>query len=186
VHGLITLFLEVIALAIILLVVGLAVPCVLVITSTTIMASIVLMMIIRSGIVAITSVALMVIAIFAATVLLVARSMATCCRNMSRTLFLWLLLVPGYHLENASCLIGCLTLLKEGNHSEQVGRYRLVQVSELVLVCLGLHKEDLFTLLLHHGYVHCLTEVVNLEVAEKLHSMPHELVHQHESRLFAA
>jgi hypothetical protein len=71
VHGLVTLFLEVIALTIILLVVGLAVPCVLVATLTTIMVLIVSMTIIRLAIVAIILVALMVIAIFVATVLLV-------------------------------------------------------------------------------------------------------------------
>ncbi len=103
---------------------------------------------------------------------------------MSRTLFLWLLLVPGDLLKNTSHLVGRLTLLKEGNHSERVGRYRLVQVSELVLVRLGLRKEDLFTLLLRRGHVHHLTEVVPLKVAEKLHSMPHELMHRHESGLF--
>ncbi len=48
---------------------------------------------------------------------------------------------------------------------------------------LRLCKEDLFTFLLRHGYVHCSTEVVTLKVAEKLHSMPHELVHWHESGL---
>jgi hypothetical protein len=36
---------------------------------------------------------------------------------------------------------------------------------------------------LRRGYIHHSTEVVNLEVAEKLHLMPHELVHRHESRL---
>ncbi len=102
---------------------------------------------------------------------------------MSRTLFLWLLLVLGNLLESASRLVGGLTLLKEGNHSERVSRHRLVQVGKLVLVHLWLRKEDLYTLLLRHGYIHCLTEVVTLKVAEKLHSMPHELVHQHESRL---
>jgi hypothetical protein len=102
---------------------------------------------------------------------------------MSRTLFLWLLLVLGNLLENASRLVGCLTLLKEGNHSERVGRYCLVQVGKLVLVHLRLCKEDLFTLLLRCGYVHCSTEVVTLKVAEKLHSTPHELVHRHESGL---
>ncbi len=183
-HGLVTLFLEVIALAIILLVVGLAVPHVLVVALTMIMASIVSMMIIRSAIIATTLVTLMVIAIFVVTVLLVARFTATCCRNMSRTLFLRLLLVPGSLLGNTSRLVGCLTLLKEGNHSEQVGRYRLVQVGELVLVRLGLREEDLFTLLLRHGYVHRLTEVVTLKVAEKLRLKPHELVHRHESGLF--
>ncbi len=109
--------------------------------------------------------------------------MATCGRNMSCTLFFWLLLVLGNLLKNASGLVGCLTLLEEGNHSEQVSRYRLVQVGKLVLVHLRLHEEDLFTLLLRPGYVHRSTEVVTLKVAETLHSMPHELVHWHESRL---
>jgi hypothetical protein len=35
---------------------------------------------------------------------------------MSCILFLWLLLVLGNLLDNASCLVGCLTLLKESNH----------------------------------------------------------------------
>ncbi len=48
---------------------------------------------------------------------------------------------------------------------------------------LRLRKEDLFTLLLRGGYVHCSTEVVTLEVAAKLHLMPHEVMHRHESRL---
>jgi hypothetical protein len=100
---------------------------------------------------------------------------------MSRTFFLWLLLVLGNLLKNPSRLAGCLTLLKEGNHSERVGRHHLVQVGELVLVRLRLHEEDLFTLLLRRGYVHHSTEVVTLKVAEKLHSAPHELVHWHES-----
>jgi hypothetical protein len=102
---------------------------------------------------------------------------------MSRTLFLWLLLVLGNLLKNASCLVGCLTLLEEGNHSERVGRHRLVQAGKLVLVRLRLCKEDLFTLLLRRGYVHCSTEVVTLKIAEKLHLMPHVLVHWHESGL---
>jgi hypothetical protein len=173
----------VIVLAIILLVVGLVVPHVLVVTLTTIMALIVLMTIIRSAIVVITLVALMVIKISVATVMLAARFTATCCRNMCRTLFFWLLFVLGDLLKNASRFVGCLTLFEEGNHSEQVGRYHLVQVDELVLVHLRLREEDLLTLILCRGYVHCLTVVVTLEVAEKLHSTPHEFVHQHESRL---
>jgi hypothetical protein len=183
VHGLIALFLELIALAIILLVVGLVVPCVIVVALTTIMALIVSMTIVRLAIITITLVASMVVMIFVATVLLVARFTATCSRNMSRTLFLQLLLVLGDLLENASGLVSCLTLLEEGNHSEQVGRHHLVQVSKLVLVHLRLRKEDLFTLLLHCGYIYRLTEVVALEVAEKLYLTTHELVHQHESRL---
>ncbi len=54
---------------------------------------------------------------------------------------------------------------------------------QLILVHLRLCKEDLFTLLLSCGYVHCLTEVVALKVAEKLYSTMHELMHQHESGL---
>jgi hypothetical protein len=102
---------------------------------------------------------------------------------MSHFLFLWLLLILGNLIKNASHLVGCLTLLKEGNHSEQVGRHCLIQVGKLVLVHLGLCKEDLFTLLLRCRYVHRSMEVVTLEVAEKLHLMPHELVHRHESGL---
>jgi hypothetical protein len=103
---------------------------------------------------------------------------------MSRFLFLQLLLILGDNIKNASRLVGCLTLLKEGNHSEQVSRYPFAQVGKLILVHLRLRKEDLFTLLLHHGYVHRLMEVVTLKVAEKLHSTPHELVHWHECGLF--
>ncbi len=81
---------------------------------------------------------------------------------MSCFLFLWLLLILGDLIKNASHRVGCLTLLEEGNHSERVGRYRLVQVGELVLVHLRLREEDLFTLLLCRGYVHCSMEVVTL------------------------
>ncbi len=108
-HGVVALFLEVIALAIILLVGGLVVLCVLVVALTTIMALIVLMTIIRSAMVAITPVASMVVAIFVTMMLLVARFMATHGRNMSRILFLQLLLVLGNLLKNASHLVGRYT-----------------------------------------------------------------------------
>jgi hypothetical protein len=102
---------------------------------------------------------------------------------MSCFLFLWLLLIFGDLIKNASRLVGCLTLLKEGNHSERVRRHRLIQIGKLVLVHLTLCKEDLFTLLLRRGYVHCLMGVVTLKVAEKLHLTPHELLHWQESKL---
>jgi hypothetical protein len=102
---------------------------------------------------------------------------------MSRFLFLWLLCILGDLIKNASHLVGCLTLLKEGNHSERVGRHHLIQVGKLIRVRLRLPKEDLFTLLLRRGYVHRLTELVTFEVAEKLHLTLHELVHRHESGL---
>jgi hypothetical protein len=104
-------------------------------------------------------------------------------RKVSCFPFLWLLVVLGNLLKNTSWLVGYLTLLKEGNNSERIGRHRLIQVGKLVLVHLRLCKEDLFSLLLCCGYVHCSTEVVTLKVAEKLHSMLHELVHQHECGL---
>ncbi len=102
---------------------------------------------------------------------------------MSHFLFLWLLIVLGNLLKNASRLVGCLILLKESNHLEQVGRHCLVQVGKLVLVCLRLREEDLLTLLLRRGYFHCSTEVATLKIAEKLHSTLRELVHWHECRL---
>ncbi len=102
---------------------------------------------------------------------------------MSRFPFLWLLLILGNLLEIASRLVGHLTLLKESNHLERVGRHRFVQVGKIVLVHLRLRKEDLLTLLLRRGHIYCSTEVVTLKVAEKLHLMPCELVHWHECRL---
>ncbi len=51
--------------------------------------------------------------------------MATRGRNMSRFLFLWLL-VLGNLLEITCHLVGHLTLLKEGDHLEQVSGHHLV------------------------------------------------------------
>ena len=107
-------------------------------------------------------------------------------RKMSHFLFLQLLLILGNLLKNASCLVGCLTLLKEGNKFDRVSMHRLVQVRELELMHLGLCEEDLFTLLLRCGYLHCLMEVATLQIAEKLFSMLHELVHWHESGLHSS
>ncbi len=163
-HGLVTLFLEVIPLAIILLVIGLVAPHVLVVTSRAIVAPIVLMTIVGSLIVAVTLVTLMIVAIFTAAMLGVAWFTAMCNRKLSRFPFL-LLLILGNHLKNASHLVGCLTLLKEGNRLEQVSRHHFVQVSKLVLVQLGLCKDNLFTFLLRRRYVHCSTEVTTIKVA---------------------
>ncbi len=147
------------------------------------MASIILMMIVGLAIVVVVSVASMVVMIFMIAMLMVAQFTATGGRKMSRFLFLWLLFVLGDLLKNASRLVGCLTLLKESDYFERVSRHRLLQVDELVLVCLRLHEEDLLTLLLHCGYFHHLTEVATLKVAKKLYSTLHELVHWHESGL---
>ena len=103
---------------------------------------------------------------------------------MSHFLFLWLLLILGNLLKNTSCFVGCLTLLEESNHPEQVSRHRLIQVRELELMCLGLQEEDLFTLLLCCGYFHRSMEIATLKIAEELHLTLHKLVHWHESGLF--
>ncbi len=102
---------------------------------------------------------------------------------MSRFLLLWLLLVLGNLLENASSLVGCLTLLEESDQLERVSRHHLVQVRKLELMRLGLQEENLFTLLLCHGYFHHSTEVATLKVAEKLYLTPLELMHWHDSGL---
>jgi hypothetical protein len=138
-HGIVAFFLGVIVLAIILLVIGPVALCVLVVVSTMIVASILLMTIVRLVIVAIALVTLMVI------VVLVTAMTTTRSRKMSRFPFLWLLLVLGNLLKNASRLVGRLTLLEESNHPEQVSRHHLVQVSKLVLVCLRLCICSLFS-----------------------------------------
>jgi hypothetical protein len=105
---------------------------------------------------------------------------------MSHFLFFWLIFILGNLLKNASHFVGCLTLLKESNELERVLGHCLVQIHELGLMHLGLREEDLFTLLLHHGYFHCLMEVATFEIAEELYLMRHELVHQHESGLLGS
>jgi hypothetical protein len=87
VHGLVALFLEVIALAIILLFVGLAVLRVLIVSKRTIVALIVSMTIVGPSVVAIALVASMVAMILVLAMLLVAQFMAMHGRKMSRLLF---------------------------------------------------------------------------------------------------
>jgi hypothetical protein len=111
-HGLAALFLDVIALAIILLFVGLAALRVLIVATRTIVALIILMTIVRSAVVTITSVTSMMVMILVATMLLVTQFMATRDRKMSCFLLFWLLFILGDLLENASRFVGRLTLLK--------------------------------------------------------------------------
>jgi hypothetical protein len=186
VHGLAALFLEVIMHAIILLFVGLAALRVLIVVVRTTAASIVLMMIVRSAVIVIASVTLMIVAILVATMLLVAQFMAMRSRKMSHFVFFWLLFILSNLLENASCYVGCLTLHKESDDFEQVSGHLLVQVCDIELMRLGLRKEDLFTLLVCHGYFHRLMEVATLEIAKELYSTLHDLVHQHESELLGS
>ncbi len=181
-HGLVALFL-VIALAIILLFVGLAVLGVLIVATRTIMALIVLMTIVGSLVVAIASVALMVVAILVATILLVAWFMAMCNGKVSRLLFFQLIFVLGNLLKNNSHFVSCLTLLKESNELEQVGGHCPVCIRKLRLMHLGLCKEEFFTLFLHCGNLHGLMEVATFKMADELYLTPHERVHWHEGRL---
>jgi hypothetical protein len=69
-------------------------------------------------------------------------------------LFFWLLFILGDLLKNASCLVGCLTLLEESNELEKVSGHHLIQVRKLELMHLELREEDLYTLFLYHGYFH--------------------------------
>ena len=140
-HGLAALFLEMITLGIILLLMRLSDLVVLTVAMGTIMALIVSTTIVRTAIVAITLVASMVVTIFVATVLLVAQFTTTCSRNMSRTLFFWLLVVLGNLLKNTSRFVGCLTLLQKGIELERVCAHRLVCICKLKLMHLGLRKE---------------------------------------------
>ncbi len=159
-----------IALAIILLFVGLAAFRVLIVVTRTIVVLVILMMIVRSAIIAITLVASMIVTILVAMMLLVAQFTAMCGGKMSHFLLFWLLFILADLLENASRFVGCLTLLEESDELEQVSGHHLVQVRELELMRLGLRKEDLFTLLLCHGCFHGLMEVATLKIAEGLYS----------------
>jgi hypothetical protein len=103
--------------------------------------------------------------------------------KMSHLLLFWLLLVLDDLVKNASRFIGSLTLLEKGNKLKQVHGYRLVCLYELKLMCLGLHKEDLFALLLCCGKLQCLTEVATVEVADELYLTLHELMHWYEGGL---
>ncbi len=51
---------------------------------------------------------------------------------------------------------------------------------------LGLHEEYLFTLLTLQGYLHSLTEVANVKIADERYLMPHELMHRHEGGLLGS
>jgi hypothetical protein len=168
VHGLVALFLEVIALAVFLLFVGLVTHTILVITTRMIMALIVLMTIVGLFVVAITLATSMIVAVLVATMLLVAQFMAAHDWKMSRLLLFWLLLVLGNLLKNAGCFISSMTLLKKGDELKQVCGHHLVQVRKLKLMRLGLHKEDLFTLLLRRGQLHHSSEGATTKVADKL------------------
>ncbi len=88
-------------------------------------------------------------------------------------------------LKNTGRFIGSLILLKKGNEPKRVHGHNFVHLHELKLMCLGLCEEDLLALLLRRGQLHYLTDVATVEVAEKLYSTPHELVHWHEDGLLS-
>jgi hypothetical protein len=126
-------------------------------------------------VIAIALIALMIVALLA-TMLPIAQITAVHNKKMSYLLLFWLLIFLGDFLKNAGCFIGSLTLLGKGNKMKQVCGHHLVCLCKLELMHLGLHKEDLFALLLHCGQLHHLTDVVTIKVAEELYSTPHELM----------
>jgi hypothetical protein len=105
---------------------------------------------------------------------------------MSHLLLVLLLFVLGDLLKNPSHFVGRLTLLKKSNELERVRGHHLVCIHKLKLMHLGLQEEDLFTLLLHCGYLHGLMEVATVKIADELYLMPHELVHWHEGGLLGS
>ncbi len=179
-HGLVALFLEVIALVMILLIVGLVALIVLAIATRMIVALIILMTMIGLLVIAIMSVASMIVTVLVAMMLPVAAFTAAYDGKMSRFLLFWLLLIFGNLLKNASCFVGSLTLLKISNELKRVHGHHLVCIRELKLMRLGLRKEDLFALLLHCEQLHCSAELAIVKVADELYSTPHELMHWHD------
>jgi hypothetical protein len=79
-----------------------------------------------------------------------------------------------------------MTLFKKGHKPKRVRGHLFVCFHELVLMHLGLRKEELFAFLLHCGQLHCLTEVASVVVAEELHSTPHEFMHWQECGLLGS
>jgi hypothetical protein len=79
-----------------------------------------------------------------------------------------------------------MTLLKKGYEPKRVHEHHFVCFHKLALMFLGLHKKDLFALLLSCGQLHWLMEVVAIMIAEELHSMLHEFMHWHELRLLGS
>ncbi len=171
-----------IARAIIFLLIGLVALIVLVVMTRLIVASIVLITIVGSLVVAIMSVALMIVVLLA-TMLPVAQFMAACNGKMSRLLLFLLLLVLGNLLKNAGHFIGSLTLLEKGDALKQVRSHHFVHLCKLKLMCLGLHEEDLFALLLRCGKLHHSMDVATIKVTEELYLTLHELMHWHEGGL---
>ncbi len=114
-HGLIAPFLDVIALAIILLLIRLAVFRILIIAKRMIVMSIVSMMIVRLLVIAIALVALIIVSIFVVEMLLVAWFTAAHDGKMSRFLLFWLHYVLVDLLKNTSRFVGCSTLIRKSN-----------------------------------------------------------------------
>jgi hypothetical protein len=174
-HGLVTLFLEVIALMNILLLLRCFVLVVLVFVMRVAVALIFLMMIVRSLVVVVALVASMVVMILA-TMLPIAQITAAHDRKMSHLLLIQLVLLLDL-LKDAGRFIGSLALLKKANKPKRVHGRILLCLRKLELMCLGLHEEDLFGLLLRCGQLHHLTDVATVKVYKEQYSTLHELMH---------
>jgi hypothetical protein len=136
-HGLVTLFLEVIALAITLLLVGLFAFVVLVFATRVIMALIFSMLTVMLSFFAMMSVASMVVTIFA-TMLPVAQILAASNSKISRILLFQLFFLLDL-VKDVGRFISSLTWLKEGHEPKRVCGHHLDCFHKLVLMRLALH-----------------------------------------------
>ncbi len=93
---------------------------------------------------------------------------------------------PWQSSQERQPLCRLLDTAQKRDEIDRVIGHHLVQVCKLELMRLGLHKENLFTLLLRRGYFHHSVEVATIKIAEKLYLTLHELVHQHESGLLGS
>jgi hypothetical protein len=180
VHGIITLFLEVIALAIILLLVGLFLV-VLVFMTRVIVVLIVLILTVMLPVIPIALVTFMVVVVLA-TMLPVACITAASNGKMSRLLLFWLLFLHDL-VKVSGCFIGSLTLFEKSYEPKRVGGHCFVHFCKFVLMRLWLCEEDLFGLLLCCGQLHHVTDIATVKVAEELYLTPHEFIYWHDGGL---
>jgi hypothetical protein len=186
VHGIVTLFLEVIALAIIHLLIGLVALVVFVIVMRMIVSLIILMAIVRSLVIAIGLVTLMIIVLLA-KMLPVAQIMAVHDGWWAIFFFFGCFLSLGIFSRMPVALSAAWHCSKKGNKPKRVHGHCFVCLCKLKVMCLWLHKEDLFALLLRHGQLHHSTDVATtVKVAEKLYLTPHELMHWYEGGLLSS
>jgi hypothetical protein len=124
----------------------------------------------------------MVIVMVLMTMVLVVQTMTASDRRMSCFLILWLFLFLEL-VKDTGRFVSSLALLKKGYKPKRVCGHCFVCLRKVKLMRLWLRKKHFFCFLLRRGQLHCSTEESAIKVAEELHSMPHEFMHQHECTL---